>query len=56
MAPTKSSVKAKRVRPMLTQAQREARREKFANLTNAIDEARNLYQNAAHDIAEKYKR
>jgi hypothetical protein len=56
MAPTKPSKKDKRVRPKLTQAQKEARKEKIADLTNAIDDARNFYQDAACDIAEKYGR
>ena len=56
MAPTKSSKKDKRVRPKLTQAQKEARHEKFVDLTNAIDEAHGSYQDAAREIAEKYGR
>lgn len=56
MAPTKSSKKDKCVRPKLTQAQKEAQKEKFTDLTNAIDNAHNFYQDTACDIAEKYGR
>jgi hypothetical protein len=56
MAPTKSSKKDKRIRPKLTPAQKETRRQKFIDLTNAIGEARNSYQEAAHDIAKQHGR
>ncbi|KAI0249688.1 hypothetical protein BJV78DRAFT_1075308, partial [Lactifluus subvellereus] len=46
----------KRFRPKLTSAQKEARCKKLLGLTEDIDSARKVYQEAAHDIAEKHGR
>ncbi|KAI0245902.1 hypothetical protein BJV78DRAFT_1158297 [Lactifluus subvellereus] len=56
MARTKSSEKKKRFRPKLTSAQKEAHCKKLLGLTEDIDSARKVYQEAAHDIAEKHGR
>ncbi|KAI0245252.1 hypothetical protein BJV78DRAFT_1074948, partial [Lactifluus subvellereus] len=46
----------KRFQPKLTSAQKEARHKKLLGLTKDIDSARKVYQEAAHDIAEKHGR
>jgi hypothetical protein len=56
MAPTKSSKKAKRVRPKLTEGQKETCRKKFADLSNAIETARESYKQAVCEISENHGR
>jgi hypothetical protein len=51
-----SSQKIKRIRPKLTSGQKEARQEKFTNLTHALDTARNKYQEEAQTISATYGR
>lgn len=55
MAPTKSS-KDKRIRPKLTTAQKNTRRQKFTDLTNAVRDARESYQKSVKTISEKHRR
>ena len=58
MAPTKSSKdkRDKHIRPKLTSAQKNTRRQKFLDLTNAVRDARESYQGAVKSISEKHGR
>jgi hypothetical protein len=53
---TQVTQKIKRSRPKLTTSQKAARCEKAVNLSNAINDAREAYQDEAVDIADTYKR
>ena len=48
--------KIKRVRPKLTSAQKQSRRKRFVDLTNAIGVARAVYEEEATSIAETFGR
>ena len=51
-----TSQKFKRIRPQLTDEQKNTRREKFVALTNDIEQARAVYSNKIKNISKKHGR
>jgi len=51
-----TSPKIKKIRPRLTDEQKNTRREKFVALTNDIEQARTVYSNKIENISKKHGR
>ena len=56
MAPIEGLKKARRSQPKLTTAQKETHRKRLMDLMEAINNARQSYQEAAEEIAETHGR